>query len=467
MHRWKDHQAGGRSVVATRRRRFHKPLQFPTLLSVAVGHRRSSRMPTEPLTRALGVAEAGPARIPLARGVRAGHWVFVAGLLPDDLGDAERPRSGEPPWLRQARSVWHGAGDILRAGGADLSRIVRCDQFFQDWRAVPFFHQARRAACGAYIAPSTSVLQPEMLIPCAAMMSDMIAVAADGPAIEPIFPDGLDIPATSSFVPVVKAGQLVFVAGFLAAHQPGDLGGIAPAAKVPDGHLWKGNRIELEASYLVREKLIPALAGAGLGVGDVVKANVYLADIDDVPAFNQVWAATFGGSIPATTFVPTSKPGFAIADARVEINLVATTNRARTARIESDRAAPAVCDGHPVALRAGDFLLFSGMVAADRHGLIAAGRIDDRHRYVASSIEAQMDYLIDLAEEVCERAGASLRNVVRILQVHTDLADFLPACRVWQRRLPGVALPISAARVPAPLLVPGCSAQLDLWIYAP
>ena len=75
-------------------------------------------------------------------------------------------------------------------------------------------------------------------------------------------------------MPVVRAGPFVFVAGFLAAHGSGDLGGIAPEAKVPDGHLWKGNRIELEVRYLIREKLIPALAGAGLGVGDAVKANV-------------------------------------------------------------------------------------------------------------------------------------------------------------------------------------------------
>ena len=78
-----------------------------------------------------------------------------------------------------------------------------------------------------------------------------------------------------------------------------------------------------------------------------------------------------------------------------------------------------------------------------------------------------MDYLIDLAEEACEKAGTSLRNAARILQVHTDLADFLPACRVWQRRLPDLPLPISAARVPAPLIVPGCTVQLDLWVYAP
>ena len=393
--------------------------------------------------------------------------MFVSGLLPRDLGSESRPRSGEAPWLTQAKSIWSGAAEVLQSGGSDVSRIVRCDQFFEDFRAVPFFHQARRAACGSYIAPSTSILQPQTLVPGAAMMTDMIAVASDGPAIEPMFPKGLDTPSTSSFVPVVKAGNLVFVAGFLAASGPGDLDGVAKEAKVPEGHLWKGNRIQLEAGYVIREKLIPALAGAGLGLQDVVKANVFLRDIDDVPAFNQVWAEAFGGVPPATSITPTSNPGFAIADSRIEINLVASTDRAKVTRIQSSRAADAVCDGHPVAVRAGDLLLFSGMLAADRDGLVPSARIAERHRYLASSIEAQMEYLIDLAEDACEKAGTSLRNAARILQVHTDLADFLPACRVWQRRLPDLPLPISAARVPAPLIVPGCSVQLDLWVYAP
>ena len=78
-----------------------------------------------------------------------------------------------------------------------------------------------------------------------------------------------------------------------------------------------------------------------------------------------------------------------------------------------------------------------------------------------------MEHLIDLAEEVCEQAGTSLSNVVRIQQLHIDLSEYHAACQVWQRRLPDVPLPISATRVPAPLIVPGCSVQLDLWVYAP
>ena len=179
-------------------------------------------MTAETSTRALAVRQVGASRIPLAGGIRAGPWVFVTGLLPADLGSAARPRSGPAAMARPrpARSGGRPAA-ILAEGGSDVSRIVRCDQFFSNWRAVPFFHQARRAACGSYIAPSTSILQPETLVPGADMMTDMIALADGGPALEPLFPVGLDLPSTSSFVPVVRAGPLVFVAGFLAASGPG------------------------------------------------------------------------------------------------------------------------------------------------------------------------------------------------------------------------------------------------------
>ena len=101
------------------------------------------------------------------------------------------------------------------------------------------------------------MLEAGLLLPRAAVTMNLVAVAQGGPAIIPLFPPGLDLPATSSFVPVMKAGGFVFVAGLMAAHGVGDLGGIAPEAKVPEGHLWKSNRIQLELAYLIREKLSP------------------------------------------------------------------------------------------------------------------------------------------------------------------------------------------------------------------
>ncbi|MGH2610093.1 MAG: RidA family protein [Tepidiformaceae bacterium] len=292
---------------------------------------------------------------------------------------------------------------------------------------------------------------------------EVIAVRPDGGVpVTPVFPPGLDVPATSSFAPVAKAGDYVFIAGFLAAWKPGDLGGIAPEAKVPAGHLWKGNRIQLEADYIIRNKLVPALEGAGAALDSVVKAQVYLADINDVPAFNQTWARHFGDRIPATTFIPAADPGFALAEARCEINLVATARNGKTACVRARGTSPAVCDGHPVAVRAGDLLCFSGLVAADDAGPIRKARGKS-----GSAVVAQMEYLLDVAENTCGEFGTSLGNVLRIQQFHTDLKELHPACQVWKRRLHGRPLPISAVQVPGPLLVPGCSVQLDLWIYIP
>lgn len=361
-----------------------------------------------------------------ASGVRAGDWVFASGITGKPSLNERRPLSGEPPWYLEAKSMYARALEVLKAGGTDFSAAVRADQYFADWRAVPFFHQARREACGSYIAPSTSVLEPTG----AAMTMDIVARTS---GVVPLFPEGLELPATSSFAPVATAGDFVFVAGFLAAHGAGDLGGIAPEAKVPEGHLWKGNRIQLEADYIVRSKLIPALTGAGCSLGNVVKAQVYLADIADVPAFNQVWRRHFGEAIPATTFIPTLVPGFAIADARCEINLVAFKGTASTI----DAGVMPACDGHPVAKQAGDLLLVSGV----------------------------MEHPIEAVESVCKAAGACLADALRIQIFYTEFEHFHASCRDWRRRLPGKALPICGVQVPAPLLIPGCSTQLDCWIY--
>jgi enamine deaminase RidA (YjgF/YER057c/UK114 family) len=423
---------------------------------------------------ALLPARLGKSRVPIARATRAGPWVFASGMLAtDDKGalapearDGGRPLSGLPRWYREASCLYDRASEVLRAGATDFAHAVRTDQYFPDWRAVPFLHLARREHCGNYIAPSTSVLVPRLRVPGAGMTMEVIAVRPGaGLEVRALYPDGLEVPATSAFAPVAVVGDYVFVAGFLAAWKPGDLGGIAPEAKVPDGHLWKGNRIQLEADYIIRRKLVPALEGAGASLASVVKAQVYLADIHDAPAFNQVWARHFKDAVPATTFVPTLDPGFAISEARCEINLLALTREGKVARTPVTGHYPAVCDGHPLAVRGGDLLCYSGLVAAGARGPIRGGR--GRASRPASAIGAEVEHMLDIAADGCRQVGTSLENVLRIQHFHTDLRDFEPACRVWHKRLGGRPLPISAIQVPGPLVVPGCSVQLDLWVYVP
>ena len=390
--------------------------------------------------------------IRFAGGMRTLQWVFATGVLPDAFGSNKRPLSGEPAWTTQFRALFARGAAVLAAGGSDLAHTVRCDQFVRDHRSVPFFHEARRQACGRHIPPSTTVLEDAVPLAEANITMNLVARPAEGaPAIEALFPEGLDVPATSSFVPVMKSGGLVFVAGFMAAWKPGDLGGIAPEAKVPEGHLWKGNRIQLELDYLVKRKLKVALEGAGSSLERIVKADVSIRDMNDVPAFNQVWAKFFPTGIPATSFWPTANPGLAIEDARIEINCVATEGAVRSERIELREAAPALCDGYPAAVRAGDLLFISGLVGSDANG----------------RVRNEMAHIVALADAICRKAGTRLENVLRIQQVHTDLKDLKRSCLAWRKRLPGIPLPLSAFQAPRPLLVPGCTVSADLWVYCP
>lgn len=70
----------------------------------------------------------------------------------------------------------------------------------------------------------------------------------------------------------------------------------------------------------VFDNLAAVLAGAGLSLADVVKATVYLADMADFQAMNEVYARRFGEARPArTTIAAAGLPK----GARIEIDVVA------------------------------------------------------------------------------------------------------------------------------------------------
>lgn len=439
-----------------------------------------ARKPSRPAARSLLPVSLGPdAGLRFARGVQAGHWVFATGQLAADhaLGGiaadvmrSRSPLSGKPKHLREAARVFDHLEEVLAAAGSSLAHIVRSDQYFTTWAAVSHYHTERVRRFRPLVPPTTSVLVPGLLYPDASLDAQFIALAPafDAP-IEAVYPAGLHVPSTSGFAPVVRAGEHVFIAGFMAAHQPGDLGGIAPEAKVPDGHLWKGTRIKLEADYAMKHKIAIALEGAGSSIASMVKAQVYLRDMHDLPAFNEVWHRWFpdAATRPAVSYIPTSTPGFAIEDARLEINAIGLVDGAPTRRRNIDGGFHTGIDGQPAAVLAGDLLLCSALLAADADGPLPGCLPDPRQPCFGSTIDAQVDHVVDRALALCDAAGTSLSNLTRLQLFMTDLGELDAAWRAFQRRLPGLHLPISAVQVPGPLPVPGCTLMADLWVYAP
>ena len=408
-----------------------------------------------------------------APGMKAGKWIFATGHKgnADFAGgmSADVLREALPSWdsskhRRESDQIFANLRRVLQAGGSRFGNIVRVDQYYTDYRAVPPYHGARRTALGDHIPPSTSILMPRLLLTGQDIEMQMIAVE-DGVKVQHIRPKAHAIHASSGYSLALTAGDFVFVAGRLAdALVLTD--GLAPEVRLPAGHLWKGVPVKLETEYTIKQKLEPALKAAGSSLSDIVKCQVYLRDPADFAPFNEVWREFFPQKPPATSVIPMATPGLAIEEGRVEINALALLSGGKTrARVIDAKVMPAWA-GYSQAVRAGDLLFISGLLAIDRDGLVNAARVDPAQPLFGSSVQAQMDYMLGNAQKLCAAAGTSLANVVRIQQFHTDLKDFYPAYQVWEQYLPGQYLPYSAVEVPF-LPVPGCTVQLDLWVYVP
>ncbi|MCC7486613.1 MAG: RidA family protein [Burkholderiales bacterium] len=418
-----------------------------------------------------------PGGVRYAPGMRAGSWVFatghkgtadfVSGMAPDVV-DAQAPLHGLPRHGKEARHVFANFARVLAAGGGGREHVVRIDQYYTAARAVDPYHEVRRAFFAGRIPPSTSNLHQRVLLAGQAMEVQLVAaVPGRGFAVTQHRPANLPVHATSGYSPVLTCGDYVFVAGQTAEALVGAEGPIDPQARMPAGHLWKGTPIKLETNFIVERKLEPALATVGNTLAEVVKAQVYLRDPADIPAFNEAWTARFPKGRPATTIVVTSDPGFICEAGRIEINTISVRRGGATRRQPIDAGVPMPFAGQVQAIRAGDLLFLSGLMAVDRDGALArAARIDPRQPFFGSAVERQMGVMLDAAERLCRKAGTTLANVVRVQQFHTDLADFHGAWRMWSERLPGAYLPFSAIEV-RDLGVPGACVMLDLWVYVP
>jgi enamine deaminase RidA (YjgF/YER057c/UK114 family) len=193
----------------------------------------------------------------------------------------------------------------------------------------------------------------------------------------------------------------------------------------------------------------------------VVKAQVYLSGREDVPGFNEVWLSHFRNDPPATTIIATTNPGFAIHDLHIEINTISLATKGRTRREIIRGPQPAAFDGYVAAIKCGDLLFLSGLMAVEDGRLIDEAKVDERQPFYNIPVKAEMRSIIGQAEAICRSAGTSLRNAVRIQQFHTDLADLPAAIEVWDDAMAHAPLPLSPVEV-AWLPIPGARVQVDL-----
>jgi enamine deaminase RidA (YjgF/YER057c/UK114 family) len=408
-----------------------------------------------------------------ARGIRAGRWVFATGQSGTDYVHALAPevlQSGHPfdgpsKPHREARRLFANIAEVLAAGGSDPSHAVRIDQYYTTPDVVDAYHHVRRDFFNGKIPPSTSNLHQRFV---RAQQSMEVQVMAAVPAKNFEVRHEVDAGAykihhSSGYSPALSAGDYRFVPGQTAEALDEKEAGVDPEARRGRG-LWKGTPIKLETDFIIRRKLKPTLEAVNASLDTVVKAQVYLRDQGDVPGFREVWARHFPVE-PATTIIATATPGFIIPESRIEINTIALANDGKTAK-QVVAPIPPLFQGGTTAIRAGDLLFISGLMAVRDGSLIAAAKRDPAQPFFAIPIKAELHEILAQAETICRAAGTTLKNAVRIQQFHADLADLAPTLEVWAEAMDRAPLPLSAIEVPW-LPVPDARLQLDLWVYVP
>src|SRR5262245_65657834 len=111
--------------------------------------------------------------------------------------------------------------------------------------------------------------------------------------------------AIGPYSPAVRAGQLLFVSGQLA---------LDPAT----GNMVEGGITEQTRRAL--DNIGELLLAAGRSFGDVVRTTVFLADLNDFAAMNDVYGEYFTEPYPARATVQVARLP---KDARVEIDVIA------------------------------------------------------------------------------------------------------------------------------------------------
>ena len=122
---------------------------------------------------------------------------------------------------------------------------------------------------------------------------------------EEIRVDGLAEPI-SHFTDAVRAGDFLYVSGFVAVDGEGRL---------------VGDDDVVAQTKRVFENMRAVLAAAGCTFADVVKVVIFLTDVDDRPKINPLRQEVFGTTRPASTLVEV--PRLAVDGAKVEIECVA------------------------------------------------------------------------------------------------------------------------------------------------
>jgi enamine deaminase RidA (YjgF/YER057c/UK114 family) len=228
-----------------------------------------------------------------------------------------------------------------------------------------------------------------------------------------------------------KVGHLVFAAGQLASDFET---GVPPQASTNKAFPFYGSKIKQQTRYCL-DNLRSTLTAGDSSLENVIKAQVFLTDLRDFNAFDEVWREYFPGDPPARTTLEIPMLLGAGPAQLIEIDLIGHSHDVSHEAIKSDVPRPLA--NYTEAFRVGNLVFAAGQLASDfRTGVPPEAKTHPNFPYYGSNIKLQTRYILENFKKTFAAAGSSLANVVKAQVFLTNLADFNGFDEVWKEYFP-------------------------------
>ena len=229
---------------------------------------------------------------------------------------------------------------------------------------------------------------------------------------------------TLPFSPAVKAGGLIYAAGTLGTNSSGAIA--------------KGD-IKAQTKQTL-DNIAETLKAAGSSLANATSVLIYLRNVADFAAMNEVYAPYWPKNPPARATVIVTQP-LANADALVEISMIAVPNGGERVVVHpsgwSNSPSP-----YSYGIRSGNTLFLAGLVS--RNG--------KDNTNVKGDVTAQTKTVLDNGAEVLKAAGMSYADVVSARVFLTDDSTFQAMNTAYRAYFP--SSPPARATVKAGLTSP-------------
>jgi enamine deaminase RidA (YjgF/YER057c/UK114 family) len=417
------------------------------------------------------VVESRSVRAPMAGfpvATRAGHLFFISGRAGFDhesglplsgyreLGRKPAPALGllapdswEETFVAQASRIYEDLEMLLKEQGAGKTDLLFYSIYMREMRNFPVIVRTRAALFeGGVAPPSTASQVPGLLLPGAVVYFDPVAVipdAAAGVRKQVLTSRHVVQGPLSNYELATRAGDYTFYAGVVGAHpETGTIVYGANELKDPEWPQPSGGlaeRLLLEPtsaqSYTIYKLMRAMLEEHGGGLDNVLRINMYLRNMTQLPEVERIATQFFRDRRPAGTVIGVES--LARPDFFIEIEAI-------TCRHDVIRAAPAdqrvaSWGRYLNAVRGGDLVFVSGLVgydaasnavvkrpadlsspAAQRVTQAIKGLALQTHEQLAAA--AQTQSIVDQLRLVLERLDSTLASLLKITVYLREMSEF-------------------------------------------